>query len=148
MSRTDQILHEIRHATTVAVAGTGLMIEGPSGSGKSSLALDLMAWGADLVADDRTLLRLRADGRVEACAPPSLPAAIEARGLGLLPARLAGPVPLGAVVRMDRVSTARLPEPADCVVLGQKVTLIHKFESAHFAQGILQYMKGTFRPKP
>jgi len=45
---------EIRHATTVAVAGRGLMIEGPSGSGKSALALELMAFGAELVADDRT----------------------------------------------------------------------------------------------
>ena len=38
----------IVHATTVAVEGAGLMIRGPSGSGKSGLALGMLALGADL----------------------------------------------------------------------------------------------------
>lgn len=134
---------EIRHATTVALCGAAILIEGPSGSGKSSLALDLMAWGADLVADDRTLLRV-VDGKVLAEAPPNLPSLIEARGIGLLPARLVGPVPVGLVIRMEPVETARMPEPATCCVLGHNVTLIHKSESAHFAQGVLQYVRGTY----
>ena len=37
---------EILHASCVAVAGRGLLIAGASGSGKSALALDLMAFGA------------------------------------------------------------------------------------------------------
>ena len=44
----------IMHASCVAVQGKGVLILGPSGAGKSSLALQLMALGADLVADDRT----------------------------------------------------------------------------------------------
>ncbi|MCA8884560.1 MAG: serine kinase [Rhodobacteraceae bacterium] len=148
MSRPDIISQEIFHATTVAVAGTGLMITGPSGAGKSSLALQLMAWGADLVADDRTLLRERSDGAIEALAPPTLPPRIEARGVGLLPAKLSGPVRLGAVVSLSSAVTARLPEPAHCMILGQKVTLIHKSETAHFASAVLQYMKGTFGSSP
>ncbi|WP_331459605.1 HPr kinase/phosphorylase [Paracoccus liaowanqingii] len=69
------------HATTVALEGRGLVILGPSGSGKSGLALELMAVGAVLVADDRTDLRLQ-QGRLIAQAPPALSGRIEARGWG------------------------------------------------------------------
>jgi len=44
------------HATTVAVNGRGVMIRGASGSGKSALALQMIAMGAELVSDDRTSL--------------------------------------------------------------------------------------------
>jgi ABC-type uncharacterized transport system fused permease/ATPase subunit len=50
---------EQMHGTTVAMAGQGLLIIGPSGSGKSSLALDLMSKGMELVSDDRTDLERR-----------------------------------------------------------------------------------------
>jgi serine kinase of HPr protein (carbohydrate metabolism regulator) len=40
------------HATTVAIAGRGVMIEGQSGSGKSDLALRLIDRGGRLVSDD------------------------------------------------------------------------------------------------
>ena len=55
----------ILHATCVAVDGRGLLILGPSGSGKSALALQLIALGAQLVADDRTRVSRRgaASGR-------------------------------------------------------------------------------------
>lgn len=131
----------IRHATTVAVAGRGLMIVGPSGSGKSSLALMLMALGADLVADDRT--RLWADrqrARVWADAPLALPPLIEARGMGLLPARRCGPVPLAAVADMEQAEDARLPAPRHTKILGQNVALFHAAGNAHFAYAILQYL--------
>ncbi|WP_193139818.1 MULTISPECIES: HPr kinase/phosphorylase [unclassified Meridianimarinicoccus] len=133
--------HEIRHATTVALCGVAVMIEGPSGSGKSALGLELMAYGADLVADDRTLLQGDGD-QVLASAPPTLPARIEARGVGLLPARLAGPTPLCLVVRMDKVETARLPEPVTTCVLGRNVTLIGKCETGHFGAALMQYIRG------
>ena len=48
----------ILHGSCVAVEGRGVLIVGPSGAGKSSLALALMALGAELVADDRTEVRL------------------------------------------------------------------------------------------
>ncbi|PWR04427.1 serine kinase [Meridianimarinicoccus roseus] len=133
---------EIRHATTVAVAGRGLMIEGASGDGKSSLALVLMAHGAQLVADDRTALRLGGrPERVWADAPPGLPPLIEARGIGLMPARLSGPVPLAAVVRLDLPEPARLPPRRSTDVLGQKVALFHAPGNAHFPHALLQYLR-------
>ena len=136
----------IRHATTVAVAGRGLMIVGRSGSGKSALALMLMAHGARLVADDRTRLWLARRGpRVWADAPATLPPRIEARGVGLLPVRRTGPVPLCAVADMDIAEDTRLPPPRHVDILGQNVALFHAAGNAHFGYAILQYL-GTRAP--
>lgn len=133
---------EIRHATTVAVAGHGLMILGPSGAGKSALALVLMAHGAQLVADDRTALHVGgAPARVWVTAPPGLPPLIEARGVGLLPATHCGAVPLAALVRLDRPEPDRLPQTRSELVLGHKVALFHNPENAHFPYALLQYLK-------
>ena len=43
----------IMHATCVDVNGSGVLIVGHSGSGKSSLAINLLALGSKLVADDQ-----------------------------------------------------------------------------------------------
>lgn len=131
---------EIRHASTVALAGAGALITGPSGAGKSSLALALMAHGAGLVADDRTLLR-RAPGGVLAAAPPGLPPLIEARGIGLLPVRLAPPVPVRLVVELGAGPQPRLPEPRQVDLLGHRVALIVAAQNAHLAHAVLQMLK-------
>lgn len=81
------------HATTVAIEGRGLVILGPSGAGKSTLALELMATGAVLVADDRTDLARQGDALI-ASVPQALAGRIEARGIGILGAREYGPVPV------------------------------------------------------
>jgi HPr kinase/phosphorylase len=74
----------ILHASAVAFGrGCGVLILGPSGAGKSSLALRLIAEGAHLVADDRTVVSA-CDGRLYARAPRPLAGLIEARGLGIV----------------------------------------------------------------
>ncbi|MFZ9950137.1 MAG: HPr kinase/phosphorylase, partial [Gemmobacter sp.] len=60
------------HASCVAFAGRGVLILGPSGSGKSGLALGLIALGAGLVADDAVLIAPEGEG-VRAARPPGLP---------------------------------------------------------------------------
>ena len=47
----------VMHASCVSYENHAVLILGPSGIGKSSLALQLMALGAVLVADDKTCLR-------------------------------------------------------------------------------------------
>lgn len=47
------------HATLVQVCHRGLLISGPSGIGKSQLALDLVSRGHALVVDDSPLLQRR-----------------------------------------------------------------------------------------
>jgi HPr kinase/phosphorylase len=131
----------VLHASCVAFDGAGVLILGPSGAGKSTLALQLMALGAALVADDRTALAVDA-GRVRATAPPGLPACIEARGIGLLAAPLAGPVPLALVVDLGRHEAERLP-PRRTWHWGQvAVDCIHGPATGYFPAAIRQYVIG------
>ena len=66
------------HASCVAVQGRGVLIRGASGAGKSALALQLMALGAKLVADDQTILT-RKDGAIFASCSPRLRGMIDGR---------------------------------------------------------------------
>ncbi|MEC9182929.1 MAG: aldolase, partial [Pseudomonadota bacterium] len=43
---------EIVHATAIAIDGKGVLLRGPSGSGKSDLALRLLEAGGVLIGDD------------------------------------------------------------------------------------------------
>ena len=83
------------HASAVLVGARAILIQGPSGSGKSRLAMALLdAAGAGLVpfarlvADDRCHLET-AHGRLLVRPAPALAGLIEVRGLGIrrVPAR-------------------------------------------------------------
>ena len=88
----------IRHAGLVALRWRGdwqgVLIEGPSGSGKSDLALRALTEGFRLVADDRVLL-WTSGGRLWGRAPDVLAGLMESRGLGVLPA---APLPFSRIV--------------------------------------------------
>ncbi len=72
----------LAHATCVLCGARGAaLLRGPSGSGKSDLALRLIDGGAKLVADDQVVLTRR--GAVLWAAPPTaLADRIEVRGVG------------------------------------------------------------------
>jgi len=67
----------------VAVGGRGILIEGPSGSGKSSLALALIDRGAVLVGDDGVVLSYSA-GQLWAAPHPNTHGLLEVRNLGVI----------------------------------------------------------------
>ena len=97
------------HATAVAIDGRAVLLRGPSGSGKSDLALRLIDAGARLVADDQSELSRRGDVLMVR-APATIAGLIEVRGLGILrfDALAEAPVALIAdLVPADRVE--RLP---------------------------------------
>ena len=71
------------HATCIDIHGHGVLLRGPSGSGKSDLALRLLDQGARLVADDQTLLSVE-EGRLRACPPAATAGLIEVRGIGII----------------------------------------------------------------
>lgn len=130
------------HASCVAVDGRAVLIRGASGSGKSGLALQLMAMGARLVADDRTRV-WRDGGAVIADAPDRLRGRIEAREIGILSAPAAGPTPVALIVDMDRAETDRLPAHRTEPLLGVALPVARKSTLPHFPSAIVTYLKGT-----
>jgi HPr kinase/phosphorylase len=126
------------HATAVSFDGRAILLTGASGSGKSSLALQLIAVGAELVADDQTMLSLQ-DGQVMARCPPVLAGLIEARGVGLLQVPHRPQAVVSLVVDLDRTETERLPEYRQITLLGQPLSLVHGSNTAHFPSALKHY---------
>jgi serine kinase of HPr protein (carbohydrate metabolism regulator) len=113
---------ETRHATTVAIGGRAVLIEGPSGTGKSDLALRLMDRGAILVSDDYTIVRRTGD-RLIASPPPTIAGRIEVRGLGIVATPHLPAAPVALLVRLDdRIE--RMPEAAGQTIAGIAVPLV------------------------
>lgn len=113
------------HGTCVLLSRLGVLLRGPSGSGKSDLALRLIDAGARLVADDQVELS-REDGRIVARAPGLLAGLIEVRGVGILRVDAAERAEIGLVV--DLVSPGpspgrieRLPEAETETLLGSTI---------------------------
>lgn len=109
------------HATCVAWNGKGILITGPSGSGKSDLALRLIALGAVLVADDQVELGVQ-QGQLVARCPASIRGLIEARYIGPLKSRSQDEVVIAVV--LEPGTPERLPEPATRSLLGITLPLL------------------------
>jgi|SRR5690348_5027742 len=112
------------HGTSVALGGDGILLRGPSGSGKSDLALRLIDEGGRLVADDQTELRL-SDDDISMTAPAAIAGRMEVRGIGILRVPTVAAAPLRLVV--DLVPSAaieRLPEWQSCDYLERRFPLI------------------------
>ncbi len=99
--------HELLHATAVAINGEGVLLMGPSGSGKSDLALRLIDRGAVLVSDDGVLVE-SADPLPILRTAPNIAGMIEMRGVGVVKMPFADAVPLHLVVRLD-IEPERMP---------------------------------------
>jgi HPr kinase/phosphorylase len=134
----------VLHASCVAWQRQGLLILGAAGSGKSALALQLIALGCQLVADDGTRIARADGGGLLADCPAPIAGRIEARFVGLLavPAA-AGPVRLAAAVDLDTPETERLPPERSLTLLGQHVPLILNAPGLSFAAALLLYLKGS-----
>tara|TARA_R100000322_G_scaffold124685_2_gene81464 strand:- start:11767 stop:12213 length:447 start_codon:yes stop_codon:yes gene_type:complete len=133
---------ETIHATSVAIDGGAVVITGASGSGKSGLALELIALGARLISDDLTRIEPGAEGWPHAATTGRMAGVIEARGVGLLHVPHVARAPVCLIVDLDRTEQARLPEPVTRVVLGQAIPAVARVDSPHFAASILALSKG------
>lgn len=129
------------HASCVAVGGRGLLILGPSGSGKSSLALQMIGLGAILVADDQVEVT-RVGPSLVAGAPPALAGLIEARGVGLLRAETVTGVPLHLAVDLGQPAPPRLPDWHGIMVLETRIDLVKAPLNAHLPAALLLHMRG------
>jgi HPr kinase/phosphorylase len=141
----EQTKHLQIHASCVELGGTGVLLLGESGSGKSDLALRLIDAGARLVADDRTDLH-RDGARLIASAPATIAGRIEVRGLGIVPvAHVARTLIALAVdlVAPDRVE--RMPAAQSRGWLGIDVPLValNPFEASAAAKVRLAAREAT-----
>jgi HPr kinase/phosphorylase len=112
---------------------------GASGCGKSSLALQLLGLGADLIADDQVVLVRKPSG-IWASKPQSLPSKIEARGVGLIAVPLAPPAKIMLIVDLDETEEKRFPEARQSTFFGENITVWRKSNAHHFPAAIFVYL--------
>ena len=120
------------HATCVAIGEVGVLLRGPSGSGKSDLALRLIDGGARLVADDQVVLS-EGPGALLASAPEVLRGKIEVRGCGILDMPFEESASIQLVIDLvPRDDVPRLPELACCDIAGRALPLyrLHAFDAS------------------
>src|ERR1700760_3622155 len=105
------------HASAVQVGDRAVLIRGPSGSGKSQLAFQLILAGrsgqippAMLIGDDRVHLHVR-DGRLLVRPAPALAGLIEIRGLGIRRCAFTNEAMVGLVADLAAPDAERLPPP-------------------------------------
>ncbi len=116
----------LRQATCVAIAGRAVLIEGVSGSGKSSLALALLDRGAVLVGDDGVVLEV-SGGRLIAQTPPNTAGMIEVRNLGILTRPTQENVPVALVLILDADAPRFIDEAEHIEIAGITLPMIRLF---------------------
>lgn len=113
-----QVLHAGLLALRSGDRWRGVLVEGPSGSGKSDLALRALDAGFRLVADDRTVV-WTSGGLAFGRAPETLSGLLEVRGVGVVR------IPALDICRIDLVVASgtpeRAPDPEVAVLAGTPV---------------------------
>jgi serine kinase of HPr protein (carbohydrate metabolism regulator) len=121
------------HGTCIALEGNAAILQGPSGVGKSDLALRCImqpahvngrSFTASLVADDQVTLERRA-ASLWARPPATIAGKLEVRGLGIVDIPHAPEARLRLVVRLVGVDAVeRLPSPAETGILGVMLPVV------------------------
>lgn len=116
------------HASAVAVGEHALLITGTAGAGKTTLALEMIALGAELIADDRVRVtpdeapsdKLLANETrlLWLSAPHNIAGLVEMRGFGLLRLATRPRAALKLIAEMDHGETERLPPRRTRVLSG------------------------------
>jgi serine kinase of HPr protein (carbohydrate metabolism regulator) len=121
--RGPRLSAETLHASTVAINGRAVLIAGPSGSGKSDLALRLLDRGFTLVSDDQTIVK-KDGGRLVASAPPTIAGKLEIRGIGIVEVERTDNVPVALIVELTG-DIQRMPDDSrERPILGVRLPLI------------------------
>ena len=107
---------EIIHASAVAMGGNGVLLVGPSGSGKSDLALRLIDRGAKLVSDDAVVVS-SVDSMPILYGAPNIEGRIEVRGIGICEIDAVSSAPLRIVVELTG-EVERLPQANRTTIVG------------------------------
>lgn len=142
------------HATAIALDDRAALILGPSGSGKSDLALRCILQGAwidgrhclgQLVADDQVIVEETVRGLI-ARPPDAIAGRIEVRGVGIMEVPHAATARLVLAVELaEPVAIARLPDPQPAMsLLGAEIPLVRvaPFETSTHLKVLLALARG------
>ncbi len=129
------------HATAIQINNKGALIQGPSGSGKSSLALRLIALGGTLVGDDQVALATQ-DGRLSAQPVKAMRGLIEARGVGLLSVPYVEETKIDLIIDLTQEETERLPPLRYQDILGVTVPCLYQSTNPSWPEAIFLYLMG------
>ena len=112
------------HGTCVAIGNEAILFRGPSGSGKSDLALRVINSGGRLISDDQTIIS-RQEDELFMSSPENLRDKIEVRGVGIVnmpaknEARLALVLDMMPPEKIDRIPILQF-----CWYLGLQVPVL------------------------
>lgn len=134
--------NEPLHGSFFAYNGSGCLLIGPSGTGKSRLVADAMMMGARLVADDRVQL-LEMMGLLSGAPVPELTGILELRNLAIIKVNdILTKHVISLVVELDPAADARLPELETRAIGGITVPYLRVPPVPHIsAAGLLHYLK-------
>ncbi len=110
-------------ASCVVIGSRALMIEGPPGSGKSSLALALIDRGAKLVGDDGVVVEARGGG-LFASPHPNTRGLVEVRNVGLITLPVCEEAPVALVLRLDKDAPRFVEAAETCTIAGVELPLL------------------------
>jgi len=132
-------LNQTNHATAVSINHSAVLILGKSGSRKSGFALQLLALGGGLIADDKCFIYEKLN-QVWVGKPPTLPEVIEVWGYGLISIKLVKASPVALIVNLDDTAKVRSPDPIYFKIRQHKIPVLNKIESSYFPAAIVNIL--------
>lgn len=114
------VLHQ---ASCVAIGKRGILIEGPPGSGKSSLTLALLDRGAQLVGDDGVALSVK-DGALIASPAAEIAGLLEIRNVGLITLPFLSAVAISLILRLDTEAPRFIDKAPRALLLGVPIPCV------------------------
>ena len=128
-------------ATAISYQKHAILIQGPSGTGKTSLALQLIERGAHLIGDDIVEVFIK-NKQLYCKSEEKLKGVVEVRGLGLVAGlKVSKPAPVLCVIRLHKKPTERLPKKKTISLLNKKIPVFDFYACNSTEIGVLYLIR-------